>query len=69
MDKIIDDLNARGAKVVAFIVETEAGDVQLLEYDKKGFLTYISRPVRLMGINERLTGNMVKNICDVGGKR
>lgn len=67
LQKITDDLNARDAKLDAFIVQVPDG-IQLIQYNEKGIVTYLSDPVKRISISERKGTNMICPICDIGPK-
>lgn len=68
MDVILEDLERRGLKVAAFVCETEDGKLQVLSYDDRGLVRFLSDPVARLSINERLQGHMVRPIVDIGRK-
>lgn len=68
MDKIIDDMNARGLKTIAFICENEDGEMIVLNYDDNGLVKFISESAEELVINKRLGGRMVRPIAELARK-
>ena len=69
MNKIIEDINERGLKPIVFICETEDGGLQMVSYNNRGLVTYISDVFyNKLNINESLEGAMVRPIISVGYK-
>lgn len=65
MKEIIEDLGKRGLKVVAFVCECRNGQLQVLNYDNEGLVSFISEPVNVISINEKLGGRMVRPIAEI----
>jgi len=69
IDKILNDLRLRKVKTIAFVVENEAGDVQLLSYDENGLVKFMSEPVAEMGINEITGRNTIRHIAEIKARK
>ena len=69
--KILDDLEERGLKPVAFICERKEGGLQLMGYAHGGLANFISEPildgVRLYG--QSRTGGGMYSLGVVGNQR
>ena len=65
MEEIIEDLNKRGLKVVSMIAENKDGKLVLISYDSRGLVSFLSREVASMHINEDLGGRMSRAIASV----
>jgi len=67
--EILEDLEKRGVTVSAFIVQNEAGQLQLISYSPNGPVNFISEFVEVMDINERLEGSMISPLATIGNKK
>ena len=68
MKEVIKDLEKRGLRVAAFICQTEDKQLQVLAYDDKGLVYFVSNVVDSMSINERVEGRCFRAICDIAPK-
>lgn len=64
-EKIIEDLKKRKLIVKLFICEDEEGKLQVVAYDSKGLVDFISGKVDEININENIAGNMTRPIISI----
>ena len=55
-DKVLKDLSSRGAELVAFVVCCEDKSLQVLEYDKKGDVSYLSKKLKNLHLLTEVQG-------------
>ena len=55
-DKVLKDLSSRGAELVAFVVCCEDKRLQVLEYDKKGDVSYLSKKLKNLHLVTEVQG-------------
>ena len=68
--KMIDDINTRGAGIIAFIVAYEDKSIQVLQYDdEKGHVKFISGKSKNIHISEKIGKNKHRPIAEGGGSQ
>ena len=63
--KMLNDLNERGAGINAFVVNVD-GKMQLIGYDDKGIVNFLSSPIDKMSFQESVKGGGVRYIASIG---
>lgn len=64
----IEDLNKRGATITAMIIELENGKFQVISYNDKGIVNFLSEEVNNIILYERKKGAMVSPVAEIRQK-
>ena len=69
-EKIIDDLNSRGAGVVAFIIAHYDKSLQVVQYEMDGSVVYVSEKLKDLQLSTQIGDGVFQQFVhwDTGGR-